>query len=88
MAGKPDVLRRVKLCADERRLCDSGAGAAASTTQTAGQRGIPRLATARFKPFIETLQASKLTSLLEGKPLDKEAYRRGLAKDLQIDVVP
>ena len=43
------------------------------------------LAVARFQPFMETLRSSKITTLAEGKPVDKEAYRRKLAKDLGLN---
>ena len=42
------------------------------------------LAAARFEPFFEVLQRSDLGRLREAQPLDKEAYRRDLAKDLKI----
>ena len=84
VAGKPDVLRRVKLS----RMSVDYAILERARLQAQGtlpaNEAYRSLAVARFKPFIATLQASKLTSLLEGKPLDKEAYRRGLAKDLQL----
>lgn len=45
---------------------------------------LAKLAAARFQPFCATLQASPLTELRESRPLDKQAYRRDLAKDLGI----
>ena len=87
-AGKPEVLRRVRL---SRMSVDY---AILERARLQAQQKLPAnaayrsLAAARFKPFIETLRGSKLTSVLEGKPLDKEAYRRGLAKDLQLNIAP
>jgi hypothetical protein len=46
------------------------------------------LAAARFQPFVETFRSSNLTRLAEGTPLDKEAYLRGLAKDLRLPLAP
>ena len=44
------------------------------------------LAAARFQPYFETLSRSKLTHLWEsgGPPLDKEAYRQEMAKQLHV----
>ena len=44
------------------------------------------LAKARFQPFAETLKKSAFTQLSEGLALDREAYLKGLAKDLGIEV--
>ncbi len=38
---------------------------------------------ARFRPYVDTLAKSHLTCLREGKRLDKDAYRKQLAKDLK-----
>jgi hypothetical protein len=38
----------------------------------------------RFVPFLKTLQTSNVNRLNEWQPLDKEAYRQGLANDLKI----
>ena len=43
------------------------------------------LAKARFQPFAETLKKSAFTQLNEGQALDREAYLKGLAKDLGIE---
>ena len=42
------------------------------------------LVAARFQPFFAALAQSQVVRLREGQPLDKEVYRRDLAKDLQI----
>lgn len=39
----------------------------------------------RFAPFRETLESSGLTHLREGRRLDFNDYRRGLAKALHIE---
>jgi hypothetical protein len=86
VAGKPDVLRRVRLS----RMSVDYAIVERARLQAQGtlpaNEAYRSLAVARFKPFIATLQASKLTSLLEGKPFDKKAYSRELAKDLGLTV--
>lgn len=43
-----------------------------------------KLAAERFRPFFATLQKSKFVHIREGQPLDKEAYKQSLAKELQI----
>jgi hypothetical protein len=43
------------------------------------------LAATRFKPFMDTLRDSNLTRMSEGTPLDKDVYRRELAKDLELE---
>jgi hypothetical protein len=88
VAGQPDVLHRVKVS----RMSVDYAILERARLQT--QHRLPAhesfmaLAVARFKPFSETFRGSNLTRLAEGTPLDKEAYVRGLAKDLRINVVP
>ena len=42
------------------------------------------IAAERFTPFFQTLHTSTLTRLSETEPLDKEAYRRDLARALRI----
>ncbi len=86
VAGDAAILRRVKLSRMsvdyailERARLQRRQGSPASEPYLA-------LAAARFQPFIETLKKSPLTSFAEGKPLDKEAYGRGLAKDLGLNV--
>jgi hypothetical protein len=87
-AGRPEVLRRVRL---SRMSVDY---AILERARLQARHALPAneayrsLAEARFKPFIETLQSSKLTSLSEGKPFDKKAYARQLAKELRLNVVP
>jgi hypothetical protein len=86
VAGKPDVLRRVRLS----RMSVDYAIVERARLQAQGtlpaNEAYRSLAVTRFKPFIATLQASKLSSLLEGKPFDKKAYSRELAKDLGLTV--
>jgi hypothetical protein len=45
-----------------------------------------KLAAARWKPFCDTLDGSRLERLNESTALDKAAYRRDLARDLGIKV--
>ncbi len=54
--------------------------------EAAGRQGVPGVAAARFKPFIETLRSSGLGCLRASMPFDKEAYVRDLAKDLRLNV--
>ena len=42
------------------------------------------LAAARFKPFVETFEQQS-RGVWRKEPLDKEAYLRGLAKDLRLN---
>jgi hypothetical protein len=84
-ARQPEVLRRVKL---SRMSVDY---AILERARLQAQHELPAnaahrsLAVARFEPFMETLRSSKITTLAEGKPVDKEAYRRKLAKDLGLN---
>jgi hypothetical protein len=81
-AGEPEVLDRVKLS----RMSVDYAILQRARLQT--QRKLPAnepfraLAAARFKPFFEVLDRSKLTRLTEWTLVNKETYRDGLSKDL------
>ena len=84
-SSSPIILRRVKL---SRMSVDY---AIVERARLQAQKKLPAnetfqsLAAERFKPFMEVLKSSNLTHLREGPPFDKEAYRRDLAKDLQIE---
>ena len=84
VAAEPDILQRVKL---SRMSVDY---AVLERARLQAQHKLPKndglvlLAAARFKPFFEVFQASNLTRLREGTPLDKGAYRRDLARDLRL----
>ena len=44
------------------------------------------LAPLRFRPFMETLRASQLTCVsIQGSSIDKQVYRRELAKELRLN---
>jgi hypothetical protein len=81
-AGQPDVLRRVKLS----RMSPDYAIVERARLQA--QKKLPaspallKLATARYRPFIETMKSSSLSGLAEGQSVDKEVYARDLAKAL------
>ena len=83
-ATEPEVLQRVKIS----RLSVDYAILERSRLETLRKLPVNERFTAvvkaRFQPFIATLQESKVARLHEGQPLDKEAYRRGLAGDLQM----
>jgi hypothetical protein len=85
-AADPDVLQRVRLS----RLSVDFAILERGRLQSLGKMPLDKpymtLVTARFQPFFATLAQSKVVRLREGQPLDKEAYRRDLAKDLQIKI--
>jgi hypothetical protein len=83
-AAEPEVLQRVKLS----RLSVDYAILERGRLQILGKlpknERLAALATARFQPFFATLATSRVVRLREGQPLDREAYRRDLAKVLQI----
>ena len=82
VASEPEVLDRVK------RSRMSVDYAILERARLQAQKKLPanealaKLAVNRFQPFCEALQSSALTRLREGQLLDKQAYRRDLAKDL------
>jgi hypothetical protein len=84
VAAEPEVLQRVKL---SRMSVDY---AIVERARLQAQKQLPAngpfvaLAKTRFQPFLATLLQSKVVRLHEGAPLDKEAYRQGLAADLKI----
>ncbi|MEN6452381.1 MAG: DUF4838 domain-containing protein [Thermoguttaceae bacterium] len=45
-----------------------------------------KLAISRFKPFFDTLKMSRLTRLHESQVLDKETYRKQVARDLRLAI--
>jgi hypothetical protein len=84
VANEPEVLQRVKAS----RLSIDYAIVERGRLQSLGSLPVNAQFTpvvkARFQPFIAALQQSKVVRLREGQPLDKEAYRQGLANDLKI----
>jgi hypothetical protein len=84
VAAEPEVLQRVKIS----RLSVDYAILERGRLQLLGK--LPKnerfaaSVAARFQPFFATLAGSKVVRLREGQPLDREAYRRDLAKDLQM----
>jgi hypothetical protein len=83
-AAEPEVLQRVKLS----RLSVDYAILERARLQRLGK--MPKneaalaLAAVRFQPFFATLVTSRVVRVREGQPIDREAYQRDLAKDLQI----
>ena len=86
VAGEPQVLDRVSVS----RMSVDYAILERARLQTQKKlpvnEGIARLAAARFQPYFDVLQSSRLTHLKEGQVLDKAAYRADLAKDLRITI--
>jgi hypothetical protein len=84
-AGQADVLRRVKLS----RMSPDYAIVERARLQVQkrlpASPGLLKLATARYRPFIETMKSSSLSGLAEGQSIDKEVYARDLAKALGVD---
>ena len=84
VADQPEVLHRVRLS----RMSPDYAILERARLQA--QKKLPpneplmSLAAARFQPFCTVLQGSTLSRMAEGRPLDKAAYRRNLARDLRI----
>ena len=83
-AGDLEVLRRVKLS----RMSVDYAILERGRLQAQGKLPVDERfllpVSVRFTPFFETLEDSNLTRLKETQVLDKQAYRRDLAKDLNI----
>jgi hypothetical protein len=86
VSGNPETLQRVKLSRISIDYAILERARLQTREQLPANARFMRLATARFKPFFETLQNSGVASLGAGGPLDKEAYRRDLAKDLGIQL--
>jgi len=85
VADEPDVLRRVKL---SRMSVDYAIVERARLQAAQGQRDKPPLgplAARRFKPFVDTLDSSDLTRLMEWQALDKADYRAKLAAALGLE---
>ena len=85
VADEPEVLRRVKL---SRMSVDYAIVERARAQAAAGQRDKPPLgplAAQRFKPFLETLDSSDLSRLMEWQALDKADYRKTLAAALGLE---
>ena len=86
VAAQPEVLRRVRLS----RMSVDYAILERARLEAAQRLAINdrfiAMASQRFAPFFQTLQASKVVRLSEGAPLDKEAYRRDLALRLRINL--
>ncbi len=84
VADEPAFLDRVQ----RSRMCVDFAIVERARLQSQGKlpedKDFTALAAARFQPFCETLDRSKLTKLHEYENVDKAAYRQGLAKELGI----
>ena len=84
VAADPDVLRRVKISRLSVDYAILERGRLHALGKLPANARFAAVATARFNPFFAALQQSKVARFHEGQPLDKEAYRRGLANDLQL----
>ncbi len=83
VADRPEVLQRVRL---SRMSVDYAIVERARSQAAKGkldQSPLRDLVTKRFEPFMQTLEASDVTRLMEWKPLDKHQYRSDLEKALQ-----
>ena len=85
VAGKPETLQRVQRSRMSVDYAILERARLQSREQLPANARFMRLATTRFKPFFAVLEGSG-ASLAEASPLDKEAYRRDLAKDLGIQL--
>ncbi|MEE8453144.1 MAG: DUF4838 domain-containing protein [Thermoguttaceae bacterium] len=84
VADRSEVLRRVQL---SRMSVDYAILERARLQAAKNQSGGPlkTLAAARFEPFLDTLESSKLSRIREWTVLDKAAYRAELGKTLGIE---
>jgi hypothetical protein len=86
VASEPDVLERVRLSRMSPDYVIVERARFQAQHRMPADAAIMSLAKARFQPFAKTLRRSKLSALAEGRPLDKDAYLRDLAKDLGLSV--
>ena len=83
-AAEPEVLQRVKISRLSVDYAILEGGRIQALRKLPLNERFTAVVKARFKPFLATLQQSKITCLHESQPLDKEAYRQGLANDLKM----
>jgi Domain of unknown function (DUF4838) len=83
-AAEPEVLQRVKVSRMSVDYAILERGRLEALGKLPANEPFKTLVAARFKPFVATLQENKIARLHEGQPLDKEAYRQGLANDLKM----
>jgi hypothetical protein len=83
-AGEPDVLDRVKRSRMSVDYAILERARLQAKKQLPANEALTKLAVARFQPFCDVLQRSPLSKLRESDPIDKQKYRRELAKDLAI----
>jgi hypothetical protein len=83
-AANPEILQRVRLSRMSVDFALLERARLISARKLSIDQGFLEIASERFAPFFQTLQSSNLTRLGETDPLDKEAYRRDLARALRI----
>ncbi len=84
-SSSPIVLRRVKLARMSVDFAIMERARLEAQKKLPANEAFQAVAAERFKPFMEVLKGSNLTHLREGPPMDKDAYRRDLAKALAIE---
>jgi len=84
-AAEPEVLRRVKVSRMSVDLAIMERARLQTQQKLPANAPLMAHAAVRFKPFMETLQSSRLTAIhLRGSAIEKDTYRRELAEVLQI----
>ncbi|MEW6072900.1 MAG: DUF4838 domain-containing protein [Planctomycetota bacterium] len=84
-AGDEAVLGRVRIARLSVDYAIAERVRAAGPPPDAPRTPLAALAVERYRPYVETLAASGITRLHEGRPLDVAAYRAGLAAALGVD---
>jgi len=84
VAAEPEVLRRVKLSRMSVDYAILERGRLQALRKLPVNERFRPLVGARFNPFFDVLWTSKLNRLNEWNLLNKETYRRDLAKDLRM----
>jgi hypothetical protein len=85
-AAEPEVLERVKRSRMSVDYAIVERARLEAKNQLPANEALAQLAAARFEPFCEVLGRSPMNRLKEYELVDKEAYRRDLAKDLRISI--
>jgi hypothetical protein len=80
----PDVLQRVRISRLSVDYAILERGRLQSLGSLPKNDAFAAVVAARFAPFFAALEQSRVVRLREGAPLDKQAYRRDLAKDLRM----
>ncbi|MBN1394832.1 MAG: DUF4838 domain-containing protein [Pirellulales bacterium] len=84
VASDPETLHRVQLSRMSVDYAILERGRAEARRNSSVQEGLLPLAVERFGPFFENLKNSSLSRLNEGELLDKDEYRREMARALRL----